>query len=357
MGKRKSAMLVFRIVEILRNNATREKPMKLMQILRRLEADYSETVDRGTLKDYLTEISGPEWDDTPVIREEGIRKGYYARQYFSDLELRILINAVFAGKQIEESIAKGLIYKLTGLSPVTLRNYRKSVRYIPDMNHSENIKLERFVDLLNDAIIRGLKVEITPGKRCLSSEIVAEKKDGAVRSYIADPYGIILNMQNYYLICHFKREDEIEPHIEMRRIDRIFSLKILEGRKVFPVTSIRGYERGLDFGLFSRQHVYMFSGAVDHITLKVKKGGIKEVIDWHGDDYRVLEGNDESDYSIIRIKNNLNAVKYWAIQYADYVEVLKPLSLRRDVINFFREKLAMYTTNGSEEEQSKWKCQ
>ena len=128
MGKRKSAMLVFRIVEILRNNATREKPMKLMQILRRLEADYSETVDRGTLKDYLTEISGPEWDDTPVIREEGIRKGYYARQFFSDLELRILINAVFAGKQIEESIAKGLIYKLTGLSPVTLRNYRKSVR-------------------------------------------------------------------------------------------------------------------------------------------------------------------------------------------------------------------------------------
>ena len=101
----------------------------------------------------------------------------------------------------------------------------------------------------------------------------------------------------------------------------------------------------------------MFSGAVDHITLKVKKGGIKEVIDWHGDDYRVLEGNDESDYSIIRIKNNLNAVKYWAIQYADYVEVLKPLSLRQEVINFFREKLAMYTTNGSEEEQSKWKCQ
>ena len=35
MGKRKSAMLVFRIVEILRNNATKENPMKLMQILRR----------------------------------------------------------------------------------------------------------------------------------------------------------------------------------------------------------------------------------------------------------------------------------------------------------------------------------
>lgn len=50
MGKRKSAMLVFRIVEILRNNATREKPMKLMQILRRLEADYSETVDRAPLR-------------------------------------------------------------------------------------------------------------------------------------------------------------------------------------------------------------------------------------------------------------------------------------------------------------------
>ncbi len=29
MGKRKSAMLVFRIVEILRNNATKENPMKL----------------------------------------------------------------------------------------------------------------------------------------------------------------------------------------------------------------------------------------------------------------------------------------------------------------------------------------
>ena len=52
------------------------------------------------------------------------------------------------------------------------------------------------------------------------------------------------------------------------------------------------------------------------------------MIDWHGDDYRVLEGNDESDYSIIRIKNNLNAVKYWAIQYADYVEVRELLGYK-----------------------------
>ena len=334
-------MLVFRILEILRNYATKDKPVKLMQILRRLDTDYNETVDRGTLKDYLTEISGED-DDTPVIREDGLRKGYYAKQYFTDLELRIMINAVLAARQIEESIATGLINKLIGLSPIALQNYRKSVLYIPDMNHSENIKLEGFVDLLNDAIVRGVKVEITPGRRLLSSEIVAIEKDGAVRRYIADPYAIILSMQNYYLICHVKRENETEPHIELRRVDRIFSLKILGDHKVLPVTSIRGYEHGLEIGAFSKQHIYMFSGPVDYITLKVKKGGIKEVIDWHGDYYRVLEGDDESDYSIIRIKNNLNAVKFWAVQYADYVEVLKPESLRRDIIDYFIEKLLMY---------------
>ena len=111
MGKRKSAMLVFRILEILRNHATRSKPMKLMRILERLDADYTESVDRGTLKDYISEISGEEGDDTPVICEGHGRKGYYARQYFTDMELRILINDVLAARQIEENIAKGLIKK------------------------------------------------------------------------------------------------------------------------------------------------------------------------------------------------------------------------------------------------------
>ena len=106
MGKRKSAMLVFRILEILRNYATRSKPMKLMRILERLDADYTESVDRGTLKDYISEISGEEGDDTPVICEGRCRKGYYARQYFTDMELRILINDVLAARQIEENIAK-----------------------------------------------------------------------------------------------------------------------------------------------------------------------------------------------------------------------------------------------------------
>lgn len=343
MGKRKSAMLVFRILEILRNYATRSKPMKLMRILERLDADYTESVDRGTLKDYISEISGEEGDDTPVICEGHGRKGYYARQYFTDMELRILINDVLAARQIEENIAKGLIKKLIALSPVTLENYRKSVLYIPDMNHSENIMLERYVDLLNEAIVRGVKVEITPGRRLLNSEIVAEKKAGVVRRYIADPYAIILSMQNYYLICHVPRENETEPHIEQRRVDRIFSLRILSDQKAFPVTSIRGFEHGLEIGAFLRQHIYMFSGPVGSIILKVKKGGIKEIVDWHGDDYKVLSGDDESDYSIIRIKNNVNAVKFWAVQYADFVEVLKPQSLRQDVIDYLKEKLEMYS--------------
>ena len=112
--------------------------MKLMRILERLDADYTESVDRGTLKDYISEISGEEGDDTPVICEGRCRKGYYARQYFTDMELRILINDVLAARQIEENIAKKLIKKLIALSPVTLENYRKSVLYIPTLKSVPN---------------------------------------------------------------------------------------------------------------------------------------------------------------------------------------------------------------------------
>lgn len=66
---------------------------------------------------------------------------------------------------------------------------------------------------------------------------------------------------------------------------------------------------------------------------------ITELIDWFGKDFRILEKND--DTIKILVKCNEEAMKYWALQYGPYVEVLEPEHLRervKEAVNNMAEK-------------------
>ncbi len=81
----------------------------------------------------------------------------------------------------------------------------------------------------------------------------------------------------------------------------------------------------------------MFSGPTVNVKLETTREIFSEITDWFGTDIKILE--EDGDKLILRINCNENAMRYWALQYGVYVEVLEPKSLRDRLIKDMKDML------------------
>ena len=77
------------------------------------------------------------------------------------------------------------------------------------------------------------------------------------------------------------------------------------------------------------EHVYMFSGPSKNIKLETTADMMSELTDWFGNDFKIVSKKD--DQITIRVSCNEEAMRFWALQYGAYVEVLEPESLRNRI--------------------------
>ena len=190
------------------------------------------------------------------------------------------------GKHIPEKEAKILIEKLKSLSLNNMRTKARNLTYLSAINRTKNESLYEILDVIDDAIEKGRKIEIV----------------------------------------------QHSP-----QIDRFTKVKILNEQRV-PLDDIAGHNFNL--GDYMKEHVYMFSGETGYVELKIDNKAIGSLEDWHGKDYKVLETNET--HSIVRLKTNYNAIYYWLLQYGGVVEVLEPIALRNKVVEGLKEILAKY---------------
>ncbi len=73
------------------------------------------------------------------------------------------------------------------------------------------------------------------------------------------------------------------------------------------------------------EHVYMFSGESQRVIMRTSPGMVGDLIDWFGGG---VTFSDETENSVIAtVTANLQAMRFWALQYAPYVTILAPQSL------------------------------
>ena len=73
----------------------------------------------------------------------------------------------------------------------------------------------------------------------------------------------------------------------------------------------------------------MFSGEAVDVVMLAEKHLMTELVDWFGTDFRIME--ETEDMLKIRLHVTPGAMKYWALQYGPYVEVLQPAELRKTI--------------------------
>ena len=131
-----------------------------------------------------------------------------------------------------------------------------------------------------------------------------------------------------------------QTNLSMYRIDRIQNIEITD-------YELDEREPNFDPKEAVKNTVYAYTGEIGTVEMLVNPKKLNDVIDKFGTNITIVE-NDDGRLKIT-VKASLMGMKYWALQYLEFVEVMYPKDLRKDII----QKLQVNTYNSCHSANSK----
>lgn len=314
-GTGNKKMLNMLILEILQKYSDEEHSLTQQEIIRLLDQNYGMECDRRSVKNNVVSLKEMGYD---ISMEKGYR---LLSRDFDDSELRILIDSVLFSKSISTRQAKGLIEKLRDHASNFFNAKVTHVCNLPDLPRTANKQAMYSLYAINDAISEKRKISFIYNEMGIDFKLHAKSRE----PYIVNPYQIVANNGRFYLIGNYDKYDNV-AHF---RIDKMTDVRALED-KAKPMKQLPELKDGLNLPKHMAEHMYMFSGPSIPVTLETTEDMMSELVDWFGSDFRVEKIG--ADRIRARITCNEQAMRYWALQYGPYVEVTKPESLRKQII-------------------------
>ena len=316
--------------------------LRIWQILLK-HSDYDHPLTQEDIIDYLYKEYGIEMERKAIgkniadLRDAGIEIGsrragsYIDSRDFEDSELRLLIDGVLQSKHITANHSKDLIEKLCGLSNKYFRSHVKNVYSVNDWSKTDNQALFYNIDVIDEAIAEGKQVEYDYNKYGVDRKL---HKSSFAR---LSPYQLILHNQRYYLMGYSSYWGNMTFH----RLDRITNMRVSE-RPAVPLSSVPGYEKGIDYKQISSTLPYMYTDAPERIEFIADERIVDQIVDWFGLDIKMSAIPDTPGKVKVDLFASPNAMEHWALQYLNYVEVTKPESLRDRIKESLQDGIGKY---------------
>ena len=312
-------LALIRIWQILKENSDYDHPMTQEDIATKLENEYGIVIERKAISRNIS-----------LLKESGVeiesrRAGSYLdRRDFEDSELHMLIDGVLSSKHITARHSKDLIDRICSLSNKYFRSSVKHIHSVNDWSKTDNQALFYNIELIDAAIEEGKQIHYDYNKYGI------DKKLHKTSQQYVSPYLMILHNQRYYLMAY----SEYWHNMVFHRLDRITNMTIID-RNATPIKNVPGYENGINYKELSSTMPYMYSDQPEHIDFISDEGIIDQIVDWFGNDVRIMKSNDEGKVRV-SVKASPTAMEFWAMQYINHVEILSPEPLRirmREVLN------------------------
>ena len=313
-GRQDKKALNMMILEVLEQYTDRDHRLTQQKIVDLLEKNYGVPCTRQTVKNNLMLLGEMGYE---ISMEGGI---FLKSRLFDNAELRMLIDSVLFSRTLSGEEAERLIKKLTAFGNKYFHAKVKHVCHLPKLIHSDNTDVLRNLDVLNDAIEQGRKVRFTYNSYGKDFQLHPRRKD----PYIVNPYQMVANQGRYYLLCSYDTSNRLSHY----RLDYMTKLEMLD-EKVKSMDQMEDFVQGYSLPKHMAEHIYMFSGPSVQVKMRVSEYMIGALIDWFGKKFRIVQ--EEADKLIVSVACNEKAMKYWALQYGQYAEILEPESLRDQI--------------------------
>ena len=326
MSAEPKKLALLRIWQILLKHSDYDHPLTQEEIIKYLESDYGIEMERKAVGKNIADL-----------RDAGIDIGsrragsYIDSREFEDSELKLLIDGVLQSKHITAHHSKDLIEKLCGLSNKYFRSHVKNVYSVNDWSKTENQALFYNIDVVDEAIATGKQVQYDYNKYGVDANL---HKSSFQR---VSPYQLILHNQRYYLMGY----SDYWGNMTFHRLDRISNMRLYD-KPATPITSVKGYENGIDFKQIASTMPYMYTDTPERVEFIADEYIVDQIIDWFGKDIKMLTLPDNEKKVKVELFASPNAMEHWALQYLNYVEVIKPVSLRIRIKELLDKAIKIY---------------
>ena len=320
-------LALLRILQILQKHSDYDHPLTQEDIIKYLEKDYGIEIERKAVGKNIADL-----------RDAGIDIGsrragsYIDSREFEDSELKLLIDGVLQSKHITAKHSKDLIEKLCGLSNKYFRSHVKNVYSVNDWSKTENQALFYNIEVVDEAIATEKQIQYDYNKYGVDAKL---HKSSFQR---VSPYQLILHNQRYYLMGY----SDYWGNMTFHRMDRISNMRIYD-KPATPITSVNGYENGLDFKQIASTMPYMYTDTPERIEFIADEWIVDQIVDWFGKDIRMSVLPDNDKKVKVELVASPNAMEHWALQYLNYVEVRRPESLRTRIAEAIKNATHKYS--------------
>ncbi len=311
------------ILRALKEYSDEDHPLRQVDIISKIKNNFDVTLDRKTVSRTIDSLVDMGID---IVKLDG-GGCYIADRELEPSEITYLIDAIFSSKSISSKQALNLSKKLSNMLSVYNRKKYNYMYKVEEVNRSDNKQLFYTIDQISEAIEAGKQVSFNYDRYYFDAEQKSKQKD---KEYIVNPYFMVNNQGKYYLVCNYDYFDDISNY----RIEQIKNIKILD-TNVKPIERLKGCEKGLDKSKYINENIYMFN--TETVTAKIKihnPYSVNYVLEWFGKDTNIYKENDEI-YATIRA--NETSLIYWCLQYGESVELVSPVSTRKEIRKIVEE--------------------
>ena len=305
------------LLEVLREYSDENHILSMGEIISKINARYGLNPDRRTIYsafETLTELGY----DVSLYKDNG--KGYYLLdRQLEPSEAHLLSDAICTFPFISERQTAQLMNKVQSLVSVHERKHIKNLTVMRSDQKTVNKVVFYNIEVLDEAIEKKVKVKFDYFDYGSDKQLHKRRE----KKYTVNPYGMVYDNEHYYLVCIMAKQ----TNLSMYRIDRIQNIEITD-------YELDERESGFDPKEAVKNTVYAYTGEIGTVEMLVDPKKLNDVIDKFGTNITIGENNDGR--LRITLKASLMGMKYWALQYLEFVEVVGSDELRSDIITTLR---------------------
>ena len=310
MGKYDNQKLkILYILDYLQKNSHENKPVKAAELIAMLENRHGIHCDRKTV---YSDVAALQEYGADIVSIPGRNGGHYiASQRFQLPELKLLIDAVQSSRFLTERKSRELIEKLCSQcneedARLMKRNVLMSGR-VKSMNES----IYYNVDAIQEAIGQNRQISF----RYFDWDL-GGKRRYRDKEYLASPYGLCQDNENYYLLAHSQRHG-----VTSYRVDRMTDIRLTdESRNPCPELT------GKALVEHANQLFQMYSGDAVTVKLLFHRSLINVVIDRFGKDTMLIPQDEEHFTFTVQVAVSPMFLS-WIIGFGDKAQILYPQSV------------------------------
>jgi len=301
------------LLEILKEYSDAEHILPMRDILSKMQTIYGMKPDRRTVYSALSLLNDMGYDIS-LYEENG--EGYFLRSRdLEQSEVLLLTGAVYSFPFIPARQTELLIQKLQKQLSVHQRKKYRHLTVARPNRKTDNRQIFWNIEQLDEAISRKKKVQLT------YLHYGMDKKLHETKEHILSPYEMVYMNEHYYLVCVPEGKDAVQLH----RIDRMKDIRLLEESRSERATVKQD----------TQDAVYAFAGAPERVKMYCNRAILKDVFDRFGTDIQVYDRDEET--FVASFTAPLRGVRFWALQYLQYVEVVEPAWLREEIIESIKK--------------------